>query len=183
MLMTKQTSFHFCGRVMVRSSHSAHCVWLRFTSTRTQHDCDANNALLSSKVRQCIARAELYISFPLLSSTPQDNERISNYTVNQASMATQHESAIWGWQHLNRHSFFTVVSLSCWNTSFSCNLLLWKRLLCGMLYLHKGHVNALSYLNRISTIPASKGAQRKSQQRAILTHFWGFSFVINVLQL
>lgn len=39
---------------------------------------------------------------------PQDNERISNYTVKQASMATQHESAIWGRKHLHWHSFFTA---------------------------------------------------------------------------
>lgn len=65
----------------------------------TKHDCDATKALRSIKVRQRVAqgaRAALYISFALLSSTPQDNERISNYTLNQASMATQHESAIWG---------------------------------------------------------------------------------------
>lgn len=44
--------------------------------------------------RSCITTLD--ISLSSLTSLPLTNEPISNYTLNQASMATQHENTIWG---------------------------------------------------------------------------------------
>lgn len=74
-----------------------------FLSNLTQDYVDAENTLISIKLhrysavnmkRVCITTLDICLS--PLTSLPLTNEPISNYTSNQASMATQHENTIWG---------------------------------------------------------------------------------------
>lgn len=74
-----------------------------FLSNLTQDYVDAENTLMSITLhrysavnmkRICITTLD--VSLSPLTSLPLTNEPISNYTLNQASMATQHENTIWG---------------------------------------------------------------------------------------